>query len=105
MPREAVSTPICDFCNSKNVEWRYPADSFAVEEIKYISQQDWAACESCANLIESYDLRTLARRSPGYKDLLKAVNEDLAVMIVVEFHLQFMIHRTGPRIRVRDSLV
>lgn len=49
---------VCDFCNSPHIKWEYPAISAQVHDygnIKTASIGGWAACEDCAELIESKD--------------------------------------------------
>ena len=64
-------TPICDFCSSPTVTWRYPAVTFSVEGITSVS--DWAACDSCHVLIETNDRDGLLDRSvnlfPGLNEV------------------------------------
>ena len=58
--------PICDFCSSPKVVWRYRAVSTNVAEIgpfTYASIGDCAACDECSALIETKDKMGLHRRS------------------------------------------
>lgn len=64
--------PVCDLCSDPNPVHRYPCeDHIAVpftpvapgEEIAGASRGDWLACQSCAELIDSGDLKGLANRS------------------------------------------
>jgi len=54
----------CDFCNSSNIAWRYPASSFPITQgNEHISKGAWDACDICYMLIESGDWEELAKRS------------------------------------------
>lgn len=66
--------PICDFCASPDVRWRYRSEDFrsaivAVDASSNISvssagsRGDWAACPACHALIESGDRARLVRRA------------------------------------------
>ena len=53
--------PICDFCSSPTITWRYPTVTFSVEDVTSVS--DWAACATCHVLIETDDQDGLLDRS------------------------------------------
>lgn len=67
--------PVCDFCSSPDVRWRYRCPDFsqrivtidvvrsASDVIDWGSGGDWAACPVCHELIERDDRKRLARRS------------------------------------------
>ena len=98
VPRPPFDQASCDFCNSCAPPWAYPAKDFEVSIIDrgdgsvltVRSQGAWAACEECAQLIESSGEDGLARRassSPG--------NPPLSGIRLM--HDQFRAHRDGPR--------
>jgi hypothetical protein len=109
-------SPLCDFCSSTEIAWRYPCASFDLPEpYRHGSAGDWAACDPCAILIErvrilpggrphAADLADLARRPidriypdgpPSAQALL-----DLGSFLY-HLHGGFFRHRTGPRIPQR----
>jgi len=45
-------TPICDFCSSPDVRWRYHSSDF---EMGLMLLGDWAACDVCHNYIQNND--------------------------------------------------
>ena len=55
--------PVCDFCLSTSVKWRYPADSFIVPMFNFRSVGDWATCGKCSELIENNNTLGLEERS------------------------------------------
>ena len=70
--------PVCDFCSSPEVVWRYPAHNFIAYVIGDIAGQsvgDWAACPACKALIEAGDRVGLADRSAA---LLITANPEMA---------------------------
>ena len=66
---QPTSDKVCDFCKRPNPYWAYPCADFVmpiiaigneVLEVNWASQGEWAACETCADYIESNDLDSLA---------------------------------------------
>jgi hypothetical protein len=58
-----TAVPRCDFCSAIPAPWTYPTGEVATLDVTgrtWISHADWAACESCAALIEAGDRRGLA---------------------------------------------
>jgi len=64
--------PQCDFCDSKDVQWTYPCQDFGVVGVNTDTGTNvgllgsagaWAACETCAALIEAGRWQALAERS------------------------------------------
>jgi hypothetical protein len=57
--------PLCDFCSAKNVVARFKCDDFqAYEDINFIgSKGDWAACETCCDLVVCADRVGLTERT------------------------------------------
>lgn len=63
---------VCDFCSAPNPRWGYKADNFASPagfdvpsgtEFAYGSAGGWAACDTCADLIDADDFDALLRRA------------------------------------------
>lgn len=57
---------ICDFCSNENVTRRYKCPSFKMldtPEYTHWSEGDWAACDTCAELIDAGKLPELTERS------------------------------------------
>lgn len=60
----------CDFCSAANPKWCFPAQSFyhktqvkAVDKfIHAFMNEEWAACDTCCELIHAGDKRKLAER-------------------------------------------
>lgn len=107
---EATSDPKCDFCYRKMVTWRYKANDFVVPAVKYVSRGDWAACDTCAEYIESDKLDDLAFLISGLRVLsnpeIKAMagSDQEAYHIVLyhwtrEFYRAFAKSRTGERVK------
>lgn len=102
--------PICDFCLGRPVRWRFPVDRAVKIEIgpNRVTDDDWAACESCRGLIEAADADALVRRSleKQIERYFPAPDEiPSSVLRIVEgelrqVHQQFMKARTGPPVRV-----
>ena len=59
----ATVTPACDFCLDMRVVWEYPCERFVIEEIQFGSDDNWLACERCAEYIEQGFLPALRLRS------------------------------------------
>ncbi len=102
-------SPICDFCSSRDVRWRYPAIDAAPVILKghgvivvAEAKGDWAACEICHKLIQADDRKGLVRRGaktfaekyPNFN--MQADTEKLVHQIQDEFWAA----RTGPPERV-----
>lgn len=99
----------CDFCSAPCPIWRYPARSFVAYRASNLAGEsvgDWAACDSCHDLIEADDRRHLAQRSldelilkhPEAKAAAEILLRDLA-----DLHRQFFEHRHGPAILIADA--
>ncbi len=85
---------ICDFCNSPNVLWSYPAADFQVEGMPFIgSKGGWAACHDCAALIEAKDVDGLARRALS---TAPAFMRERCFPFTKAIHAQFFRCRLGP---------
>jgi hypothetical protein len=92
---------ICDFCSSPDPVWRGPAISFPVFEAKSASEGAWAACDTCAALINAGDRMGLARRSAETFSAKYSVPFDMTPFL--ELHAMFFEHRCGPIIRIQGS--
>lgn len=93
----------CDFCSERPVRWRYPARSFVMGhtgELGHESVGDWAACETCHDLIEADQRTALTARSlEQYANMTAALTEDQKAQLtalLTEAHNRFFNHRTGP---------
>jgi hypothetical protein len=53
---------LCDFCNAPHPAWVYPARNFEIADHGWGSDGGWAACEDCAQLIESEQYKQLVNR-------------------------------------------
>lgn len=60
---------VCDFCSERPVRWRYPARahttelSLGVGSVTAGSPDDWAACQTCHDIIRRSDRDALTQRS------------------------------------------
>lgn len=69
---DARKAPVCDFCNSADVTWTYPAADFDAgvdvvdvengERFGNMMIGAWAACDNCHDAIESGDREALVAR-------------------------------------------
>ena len=95
--------PVCDFCGSPAIAWRYPARSFALLELTSgqhcASQGDWAACDVCHGLIEENARGALAERCAAMfrpippPEILVSFMEGMRLV-----HAAFFLTRTGPAV-------
>jgi|SRR5262245_4481970 len=108
-----ATSPICDFCSSREVVWRYPCESFGITaifmrtdgqtmEFPWASAGDWAACDTCALLIEQEKWQSLAERSFNTSTALKQMQNALlvkgeVVKAILKLHAQFR-KRKGERV-------
>lgn len=54
----------CDFCNTDYPTWILPAKSFELPNVPgNVSHGDWAACDTCIELIRKWRWESLARRA------------------------------------------
>lgn len=108
---EAISEPKwCDFCHRTEVNWRYLARGFDIPELKWRSVGDWAACDKCAEYIESGKLDELAFLISGIIALSHPKVKDMAGVDQEAFHhlyyywlralfREFARNRTGERVK------
>jgi hypothetical protein len=100
------SNLLCDFCSAPSPAWRYPARTFLAYCIPNIAGEsvgDWAACDSCHDLIESDDKRGLAKRSLDELISKHAESREAAAVLYEELaglHQKFFEHRTGAAVKV-----
>lgn len=107
-----MSEPQCDFCDSREIAWRYRAKSFALattltfkgitHTFPWGSEGDWAACDTCSNYIEAEDWDGLADRS--YKtNPLAALFEAEEISdfrdALLRLFKEFQSHRIGDRMK------
>jgi hypothetical protein len=63
--------PICDFCSGTPIYASYPAKTFTAQQVEnpdgkklnINSQADWAACKTCADLVDASQWDALLQRS------------------------------------------
>lgn len=103
-------TPICDFCNGDPkdypIEWSYDASEMSIELGGLFSMSDdaWAACEGCHELIEKRDWDELAERclkiqTARFGDLLPVPNAwELTKIALIDHFKKFDDHRIGEAI-------
>src|SRR5262245_30638356 len=105
--------PICDFCSSKEIRWRYRCESFGLTlvflgkrgqiDFPWFSEGDWAACETCSALIEGGKWDALAKRSvdtsPSWDVVKQAIGAGEAEIrsAVRKLHIEFQKKRVGKR--------
>jgi len=94
--------PICDFCSDKEIGWRYPADDIVELSVMWGSSGDWAACDTCHDLIEADDRKGLTERSvdrfyihhpgmvPDTPDARRMMFQEIS-----QLHAAFFIARSG----------
>ena len=106
-----VVIPVCDFC-SDNLPlegecWTFPCEPFTYPfqiagGTGEASADDWAACDTCHDLIEDGDLKALAKRSVE-KDIERhpeaAKERNVLYAMTRAMHARFMENRTGPPFR------
>jgi hypothetical protein len=104
LPAWRASTPMCDFCLSRDVRWEYPAAPMDVTGHPFIthSHDEWAACDGCKDLLEAHKLGPLVERCiQGHLEAEKPAEWTEPPMSVMrrqmrENLLRFMDARTGP---------
>ena len=88
--------PLCDFCCSTTVKWRYACDNFDVPEYSFRSKGDWACCDVCSELIEKNDLQGLKERSVSIMNIPSFAMEHLRGFVKI-LHARFFEHKRGGR--------
>jgi len=107
-----MSEAQCDFCNSREIAWRYRAESFVIDTLMTIqgkqirfpwgSEGDWAACEFCSNLIETDKWEELADHSTQtspFLELLRPSEISGLRVAIAQLHQTFNQKRIGQRMR------
>lgn len=95
----------CDFCSAHEVVWRYPCrtfTAFAEHGLTGESVGDWAACATCATLIDFNEHEALVQRSLNTLKKLpiwQFIKAGITPSVIVEFHRLFREHRTGPPVK------
>lgn len=100
---EARADGVCDFCMGNRPAWRYPAQSFEMPGFRWRSVGDWAACERCSRLIEKGDYKRLAELGPRVRQEKDPEARAFLIASVMAMQGQFVLHRTGPAIRLIDQ--
>lgn len=95
--------PVCDFCNSTEPVWNYPADDFPMAEfggVLLASRGNWLACGPCSDLIEAADSIGLTQRSARLYVERNELGSANAIAIIAEgmapVHATFL-EQHGPR--------
>jgi hypothetical protein len=98
----------CDFCQSTDVHWSFPARSFEVKypagaspAVRSESVGDWAACTVCHALIIRGDRIKLARR--GAKKFVKREPQlplNKTTNYMRQIHDQFWANRLGDPVKI-----
>jgi hypothetical protein len=94
--------PLCDFCSSPEVKWRYEVETFTLKGIPGTrSVEDWAACDLCHEFIEDGDYPKLALRSvktaeEGTGVSIPSQFRRMAIEAIGDMHKQFRDNRKGP---------
>lgn len=94
---ESALTPACDFCLDTRSRWEYPCKRFVLDEIGFGSDDNWLACERCAEMIEKHDFGGLTARTVRSWNLRygPASPDDIDKMGQIQHG--FFDHRDGPR--------
>jgi hypothetical protein len=99
VPPEAA---ICDFCRSTPVVCSYPCESFRLMGTNWGSQGDWAACETCRDLIDAGRLSDLAQMVSAIEadspDQLQPLTE-----LLQDIYKAFSVLRRGPAVPVQED--
>lgn len=97
-----ASGPICDFCSGKEVYARYPAKTFNAvkagegQRTLYVnSEDDWAACQPCAALIDAGSWDGLLQRSvQTFREKYGSMVPEKALReFISDLHCQFRSNR------------
>lgn len=105
----------CDFCNSRDVRWRYEADSFSLRTVMihrdgkdftfpWNSLGPWAACSTCSTFIENDQWDELADHSVDTNPAISILETEFVrsevKKAVLELHRVFRGKRHGDRMVV-----
>lgn len=94
---------VCDFCASTDVRWTFPAASFEMSGPitpgpHQMSADDWAACNTCKDLILLGDRGSLTARAMNQNSAVRKIPADMRPLMRAEIrraHDRFFAHRTG----------
>jgi hypothetical protein len=102
--------PQCDFCDSREIVWRYRAESFTLPTTLILngieitmpwgSEGDWAACARCSTMIEDGHWNALADRGVDTSPLIGLLREEEIPKLreaVYKLHVEFRKNRVGAR--------
>jgi hypothetical protein len=97
----------CDSCYSEDFRWYYPAKNFnysMVDGETYRSLGEWAACETCADLVEKGDREGLVEVSArNHLNGLSILEKELLKNEIRFFHSFFWNNREGKRWKKDDA--
>ena len=94
----------CDFCHSTTVKWDYPTDDFMQElknntpTVEWNSIGDWAACNTCHDMIEADAREMLATRAckSFIEEYGPSPNDAEMYRKIRILHDEFFAMRSGP---------
>lgn len=105
--------PVCDFCSSPDVVWRYPAKNDEVSAVVVTedglmalgSLGDWAVCAVCAALIEDGNRLGLLARTLGTIPDLDGMRmpPEVVRQVTKRIHDGFWAKRCGERRKAKEG--
>jgi hypothetical protein len=109
---ETPPVPVCDFCSSRLIKWRYQCSPFIAidpltladpsQAVKVLQSSDewWAACEICHDMIEADDKKGLLARAVSCLLLNhpRIVHEMDVERMMGMLHTGFWVQRIGPAV-------
>lgn len=99
-----TTTPACDFCMDTRIVWEYPCRHFVIPQIGFGSDDNWLACERCAEFIEGRFLPNLTVRSlRSWAFRFNEIDNELIDRIGL-IQQGFFEHQNGPRFRAEEGL-
>jgi hypothetical protein len=92
---------LCDFCSDSNVVKSYPTADFTAPApfsnviVEQISAGNWAACPTCADLVDRGAWEELTRRSVNtfYERNGHIIPRPVLVKAITRLHQEFREHR------------
>lgn len=92
---------VCDFCSGGSIVWRYPCNSFVMDEVVE-SIGDWAACMNCHCFINTNnydDLASFAVTSMILRNEIAIEHAQTFYEYLRRLHGMFLANRTGACVR------